>query len=41
MGTFPNHHPDPSIESNLEELKHAVIESKVTLVLLLMEMEIE
>ncbi|HIS38842.1 MAG TPA: phosphomannomutase/phosphoglucomutase [Candidatus Onthousia faecavium] len=27
-GTFPNHHPDPSIESNLEELKHAVIESK-------------
>ena len=23
-GTFPNHHPDPSIESNLEELKQVV-----------------
>ncbi len=25
-GSFPNHHPDPSIESNLEELKQTVIE---------------
>ena len=25
-GTFPNHHPDPSIESNLEELKKVVKE---------------
>lgn len=27
-GTFPNHHPDPSIESNLEELKQVVKETK-------------
>ena len=25
-GTFPNHHPDPSIEDNLEELKKKVLE---------------
>jgi len=25
-GTFPNHHPDPTIESNLEELKAKVLE---------------
>ncbi len=27
-GTFPNHHPDPSIEDNLEELKAKVLETK-------------
>ena len=27
-GSFPNHHPDPSIESNLEDLKRRVIETK-------------
>ena len=27
-GSFPNHHPDPSIESNLEELKRCVKETK-------------
>ena len=27
-GTFPNHHPDPSVESNLTQLKKAVIEKK-------------
>ncbi len=27
-GSFPNHHPDPSIESNLEELKRWVKETK-------------
>ena len=27
-GTFPNHHPDPSIESNLEELKKVVKNTK-------------
>lgn len=26
-GTFPNHHPDPSIESNLTDLKKKVIET--------------
>ena len=25
-GTFPNHHPDPCIESNLEQLKNKVLE---------------
>ena len=30
-GTFPNHHPDPSIESNLEELKQTVIKSNADL----------
>lgn len=25
---FPNHHPDPSVESNLETLKHTVINNK-------------
>ncbi len=25
-GTFPNHHPDPTVESNLEDLKRAVAE---------------
>ena len=25
-GTFPNHHPDPCVEANLEQLKRAVIE---------------
>ena len=23
-GTFPNHHPDPTVEENLEDLRHAV-----------------
>ena len=27
-GNFPNHHPDPSKEENLEQLKSAVIENK-------------
>ncbi len=27
-GTFPNHHPDPSIEKNLEMLKKKVLETK-------------
>jgi len=27
-GHFPNHHPDPTIESNLEDLKHTVQESQ-------------
>ena len=27
-GSFPNHHPDPSIESNLEELKQVVVDTK-------------
>jgi phosphomannomutase/phosphoglucomutase len=26
-GSFPNHHPDPTVESNLEDLKKAVIEN--------------
>ena len=26
-GTFPNHHPDPSIEANLEQLKKKVLET--------------
>ena len=26
-GTFPNHHPDPTVESNLEDLKKAVAET--------------
>ncbi len=30
-GTFPNHHPDPSIEENMEQLKKAVIEEKADL----------
>lgn len=27
-GTFPNHHPDPSEEENLEDIKHAMKEGK-------------
>ncbi|MCB0419871.1 MAG: phosphomannomutase/phosphoglucomutase [Bdellovibrionales bacterium] len=27
-GRFPNHHPDPTVEHNLEDLKKAVIENK-------------
>lgn len=27
-GTFPNHHPDPCVEKNLDQLKKAVIENK-------------
>lgn len=27
-GTFPNHHPDPAIEANLEQLKAKVLETK-------------
>ena len=27
-GTFPNHHPDPCVEANLEQLKKAVKENK-------------
>lgn len=30
-GTFPNHHPDPTVESNLQSLKNKVIESKADL----------
>lgn len=30
-GTFPNHHPDPTVEKNLVDLKKAVLESKATL----------
>ena len=26
-GSFPNHHPDPTVESNLEDLKKAVIDN--------------
>lgn len=26
-GTFPNHHPDPSVESNLDHLKQTVLEN--------------
>lgn len=27
-GTFPNHHPDPCVEDNLEQLKEKVLETK-------------
>ena len=27
-GTFPNHHPDPTVEENLVDLQKAVIENK-------------
>lgn len=27
-GTFPNHHPDPSVEKNLEQLKEVVLDEK-------------
>lgn len=30
-GTFPNHHPDPSVESNMEMLKNKVLEVKADL----------
>jgi phosphomannomutase/phosphoglucomutase len=30
-GHFPNHHPDPSKEENLEDLRHAVAEKKLDL----------
>lgn len=30
-GTFPNHHPDPTVDSNLEDLKKAVLENKFDL----------
>ena len=30
-GSFPNHHPDPSVEENLSDLKKAVIENKADL----------
>jgi phosphomannomutase/phosphoglucomutase len=30
-GNFPNHHPDPSKEENLEDLRHAVAEGKLDL----------
>ena len=30
-GTFPNHHPDPTVEKNLEDLKKAVAEKKALL----------
>lgn len=30
-GTFPNHHPDPSVTSNLEQLKEKVLEEKADL----------
>lgn len=28
-GSFPNHHPDPSVESNLTELKKTVVKNKL------------
>ncbi len=28
-GTFPNHHPDPTVEANLEDLKRLVAEKKL------------
>ncbi|HEY8963492.1 MAG TPA: phosphomannomutase, partial [Alphaproteobacteria bacterium] len=30
-GTFPNHHPDPAVESNMTDLKHAVLDNKCDL----------
>lgn len=30
-GRFPNHHPDPSVEENLQDLKKVVIENKASL----------
>lgn len=30
-GNFPNHHPDPTVEENLDALKHAVAEHKADL----------
>lgn len=30
-GTFPNHHPDPTIKANLKDLKDKVLKSKATL----------
>lgn len=30
-GSFPNHHPDPSVEENLSDLKKAVVENKADL----------
>ena len=30
-GSFPNHHPDPTVEENLEDLKRAVKEHKADL----------
>ncbi len=30
-GNFPNHHPDPTVEENLEDLKKAVLEHKADL----------
>jgi len=30
-GRFPNHHPDPTVEANLEDLKAAVLESRADL----------
>ncbi|MCH7937079.1 MAG: phosphomannomutase/phosphoglucomutase [Proteobacteria bacterium] len=30
-GTFPAHHPDPTVESNLEQLKHAVADHRCDL----------
>ena len=30
-GNFPNHHPDPTVEKNLDHLKRAVIENKAEL----------
>jgi phosphomannomutase/phosphoglucomutase len=30
-GTFPNHHPDPTVEENLDDLKKAVVSSRAEL----------
>ncbi|MBE6160603.1 MAG: phosphomannomutase/phosphoglucomutase [Firmicutes bacterium] len=30
-GTFPNHHPDPAVEENMEMLKQAVLDNKADL----------
>ena len=39
-GTFPAHHPDPTVLKNLKQLINLVKKKNVILVLLLMEMEI-
>ena len=40
-GTFPSHHPDPSVPENLDQLISAVVENSCDLVLALTATEIE
>ena len=40
-GTFPNHHPDPSLEENLKDLSSLVKEKNLDFMFRLMEMLIE